>query len=73
MFEEYLKEVHAKNYSGTDDDMSDNFEAWLEQLDTEEIINLGNEAMVSVKEVEEVFFNEDEGVTIRPITKEDII
>lgn len=37
---EKLKEVHAKNYMGTDDDMPDNFEYWLENLSDEEIKNL---------------------------------
>ena len=38
-FEEYLKEVHAKQYMGTDDDMSDDFERWLGDMDHEEIIS----------------------------------
>lgn len=31
-------EVHANDYHGTDDDMLDNFNAWLEQLDGGEIM-----------------------------------
>lgn len=32
MFEAFLKEEHARQYSGTDDDMADNFEKWLSEL-----------------------------------------
>ena len=35
--EEKLKESHAKDYHGTDDDMPDNYEYWLENLDLGEI------------------------------------
>ena len=38
-FEEYLKETHAKQYHGTDDDMPDCFEEWLSNHDTQEIID----------------------------------
>ena len=41
-FEKYLKIVHAENYHGTDDDMSDAFDDWLGQLDGEEYIKHGN-------------------------------
>lgn len=30
--EDVLKNIHAEDYSGTDDDMPDNFEKWLEDL-----------------------------------------
>lgn len=35
-FEDFLKEIHARNYTGTDDDMSETFEDWLSELDGEE-------------------------------------
>lgn len=35
--EEYLKIVHAKDYIGTDDDMSDAFQGWSEDLTYYEI------------------------------------
>lgn len=41
-FEEYLKEIHAKNYTGIDDDMSDNFESWLEGIDIELLLDLAS-------------------------------
>ncbi len=41
--EEYLKNVHARNYTGTDDDMPDSFEAYLVNLDVDEWIKLADE------------------------------
>lgn len=35
--ESKLKEEHAKDYHGTDDDMTDAFEGWFEELSVEEI------------------------------------
>lgn len=35
--EDLLKEAHAKEYMGTDDDMPDAFEAWLEDLSLDEL------------------------------------
>lgn len=49
-FEHYLMEVHAKDYQGTDDDMLDNFHAWLEQLDGNEIIELAEKFGVELNE-----------------------
>lgn len=62
-FEDFLKEEHARNYSGTDDDMYDAFESWLAQLEIDEFISLGNRAMNRLSnelkqeatEVEQVF------------------
>lgn len=33
-FEEYLKEIHAQNYTDTDDDMPDAFDNWFSEVDT---------------------------------------
>jgi hypothetical protein len=41
-FESYLEEIFMKDYSGTDDDLDDNLDNWLEGLDSEEVIELGN-------------------------------
>ena len=38
-FEDFLAEEHAKDYCGLDDDMPDNFEAWLCDLDNQELID----------------------------------
>lgn len=43
LFEDYLKERHADAYTGTDDDMPDDFERWLEELTLDEVIEYGNE------------------------------
>lgn len=44
MFEEYLKEVHAKTYTGTDDNMQEDFECWLANLDEIDLMELANDA-----------------------------
>lgn len=38
--EEKLKDVHAKGYSGTDDDMTDAYENWLMSLTSEQILHI---------------------------------
>jgi hypothetical protein len=40
-FEDYMRGVHADDYHGTDDDMSDAFEAWVTDLDVEEWLKHG--------------------------------
>ena len=37
-FEEYLQDRHAVQYHGTDDDMPDDYERWLEDLDKQMLI-----------------------------------
>lgn len=44
-FEDFLKDIHAREYMGTDDDMPDAFEHWLSNLDLEDIIGYGNQAL----------------------------
>jgi len=46
MFEDFLKEKHAKNYMGTDDNMTDGFERWLSNLDVQELIDFAEEAII---------------------------
>ncbi len=41
--EDFLQEKHAENYTGTDDDMPDSFDTWLQNLDVEEWISLADE------------------------------
>ena len=36
-FEQYLQEIHAKDYHGLDDDMPDAYNAWVSELDAEEM------------------------------------
>lgn len=37
-FEDYLKDIHAKNYMGTDDNMIDSFEKWVTELQVDDLI-----------------------------------
>lgn len=41
-FEQYLQDIHAKNYHGTDDDMPEAFEAWVEDLGVDRLIVLAD-------------------------------
>ena len=47
MFEDYLKTIHANQYTGTDDNMSDDFENWLTDLEIDEIIKLADDFCAS--------------------------
>lgn len=40
-FEDYLIDIHAKDYAGLDDEMSESFEEWLCDLDGEELLEYG--------------------------------
>lgn len=44
-FEEFLKEEHAKHYYGTDDNMPDAFDHWLSCLDSNDVMELAEEAL----------------------------
>jgi hypothetical protein len=44
-FEEFLKEKHAEDYHGTDDDMSDSFDAWIDALDPSDVMDYAEEAL----------------------------
>jgi hypothetical protein len=37
-FEQYLQDIHAKDYHGTDDDMPEGFERWAVDLGFDEIV-----------------------------------
>lgn len=41
-FEEYLKEIHANQYTGLDDEMPDDFNNFLGNMDGEEYIEHAN-------------------------------
>ena len=41
-FEEYLKEIHAEDYMGTDDDMSDDFDDFIVNIEHESLIEHAN-------------------------------
>lgn len=38
--EEKLRDIHAKDYAGTDDDMPDDFDNWLVEKSYQELIHL---------------------------------
>lgn len=42
-FEDFLKDKHAEDYHGTDDDMPDAFDNWISNLDVEEWLAYGDE------------------------------
>jgi len=44
-FENYLMDLHAKQYRGTDDAMPDDYEDWISNMDNAELIELGNKAI----------------------------
>ena len=44
-FEKYLMEIHARDYHGTDDNMPDDFEKWLGELDTQELMDHAEELL----------------------------
>lgn len=61
-FEDYLQEVHAKDYHGTDDDMPDAFERWLMDLDTAEVMSFAQmwkqeEERKFIKELQNIDFS----------------
>lgn len=48
-FEDFLKEVHAREYMGLDDDMPDAFDVWLGDLNGEDYIRYGDEFVAEVR------------------------
>jgi len=66
-FEDFLKEKHAENYMGTDDEMGDRFEEYLEDIDKEEMLELADEwtkkvlefAQLKVKQIRGVYSAHD--------------
>jgi hypothetical protein len=49
-FEDYLMEVHATTYHGTDDDMPDNYEAWVGQLDASAVMQYADACVTQLNE-----------------------
>lgn len=50
-FEDFLKEKHAQNYQGLDDDMPDAYEAWVSSKEPEELKKLSEEYLEKIKEL----------------------
>ena len=42
-FEDFLAEIHAKDYKGLDDDMIDDFNHWIVELQFDDIIEYADE------------------------------
>lgn len=42
-FEDYLKDIHAESYQGTDDDMPDSFDNWVTDLQIDDLIKYAND------------------------------
>lgn len=55
-FNNFLMDKHAEDYQGVDDDMPDDFENWLSQLNTDDIIKYADEYG---EEQEEKYFRKD--------------
>jgi len=49
-FEDYLSDQHADQYSGLDDCMPDDFNAWLAQLDADEWLEYGEKHAALAKQ-----------------------
>ena len=49
LFEDFLREQHGDQYTGTDDDMPDNFDDWICELSGEDFIQYANIAMKELK------------------------
>ena len=47
-FEDFLSDEHAKQYSGLDDDMVDNFDNWVANLDVNNVIEYANKCIEQI-------------------------
>lgn len=61
-FEDFLKDWHAKDYTGTDDDMPDAYAEWLEDLEIDTWLSLGQvwgreQQIRGFQEAKEIVFN----------------
>ncbi len=62
-FETFLQDKHAEQYVGLDDEMPDNFDEWLQDLDPDAWILLGElwgikRSIATTNELKNVIFNE---------------
>lgn len=57
-FNDYLQEIHSKDYHGTDDAMPDAFEAWLIEQQVDDLIeyaeSFGKSLLLEAKEKTEI-------------------
>jgi hypothetical protein len=59
-FEDYLQTKHAEQYHGLDDDMPDDYNEWIENLDTDTWIKYGDDfgtrlALEHGKEIQNIY------------------
>lgn len=53
-FEDYLKQVHDKQYTGTADDAPDDYENWMSNMGADEFIKYSGEyKAIRIKEIDE--------------------
>jgi len=52
-FEQYLQEIHDKDYHGSGDMAGDAFEAWVERLDVAEVMEYAEKAIVAIQAEED--------------------
>ena len=57
-FEDFLKDIHAGQYVGTDDDMPEDFDNWLSMLDADEFMSYGEMYGIKVSSNTPGIFNE---------------
>ena len=50
-FEDFLKDIHAKDYHSTDDNMPDDFERWIENLDGNDYMEYAEKALHQQREM----------------------
>jgi hypothetical protein len=48
-FEDFLQDKHGRDYIGTDDDMPDAYDSWIENLDSDDWMRLGQQYGLSIK------------------------
>ena len=61
-FENFLKEKHADNYMGTDDEMGESFECFLEDIEKDEMLELADEWTSKVIEFAQLRVRQIKGV-----------
>jgi len=49
-FKDYLRQIHAEQYEGLDDEMPDDFDNWFSNLDAQEMFDYANAWVVELLE-----------------------
>lgn len=64
-FGDWLREWHMRDYQGTDDDAPDAFDAWVSEMNVDDLIKLGSLAM---RESELRGFNEAKKIALSVVS-----